>query len=126
MKKNIRQFMIYLVVGGLATLVEWGLFWLLNKPLSMDYRIATTIAYALSTLANWFFGKVLLFKEKQNIWKELGSIYLTSLIGWGMNLLIMWIAVQKLALPEMLSKMGATAIVFFWNFLVRKLLIYRV
>lgn len=126
MKKSAKQFALYLIVGGLATLVEWGLFWLLNTPLGVGYAAALTVAYAVSTFANWGFGKLILFHEKQNVFKELAKIYLTSIAGWLLNLLIMWIMVDKLLVSELLSKMAATGIVFFWNFLVRKLVIYKI
>ena len=125
MKKNIRDFIIYGVVGGLATLVEWGFFRLFSLSLSLHYVLSTTIAYIISTFANWGFGKLLLFREKQNVWKELGRIYLTAIVGWLLNLLIMWLLVDLLRLPEMPAKIVATGLVFIWNFLIRKLVIYR-
>jgi len=37
----------------------------------------------------------------------------------------MYIFVSKFNLPDMLSKIIATGIVFFYNFLVRKFIIYK-
>ena len=125
MKKNIRDLIIYGVVGGLATLVEWAFFRLFNASMGLHYELATTFAYIISTFANWGFGKLLLFREKQNVWKELGKIYLTSIVGWLLNLLIMWVLVSLLSSPEMLAKIVATGLVFIWNFLIRKLVIYK-
>ena len=39
---------------------------------------------------------------------------------------IMFSTVEKIGLAEMLSKIIATGIVFAWNFLIRKLVIYKV
>jgi putative flippase GtrA len=130
--ENVRQFLIYLVVGALATLVEWGVFYALDYLQIMYYLLAVTIAYVISTFANWLFGKLLLFHEKQNLWRELGKIYATSVIGLLLNWLIMWFFVdcfQMLGLPsvsEMLAKIIATGVVFFWNFIIRKLVIYKI
>lgn len=126
MKENIRQFAIYLFVGALATVVEWGAFYLLRHPIYMHYMLATTIAFIISTFANWIIGKWLLFREKQNLLKELAKIYVTSIAGLLMNLLIMWVAIDLIGIQDMLAKIIATGIVFFWNFLVRKLLIYKI
>lgn len=126
MKENIRQFVIYLFVGALATVVEWVAFYLLRHPIYMHYMLATTIAFIISTFANWIIGKWLLFREKQNLLKELAKIYVTSIAGLLMNLLIMWIAIDLIGIQDMLAKIIATGIVFFWNFLVRKLLIYKI
>lgn len=124
-KSNIKEFLLYLVVGGVATIVEWILFFVLNKC-SIHYEIATTAAYILSTLVNWFVGRLLVFKEnRKSIFKEILEIYIASIVGLLMNLVIMWLAVDVLTFNEMFSKVSATAIVFFYNFLVRKLLIYK-
>lgn len=127
MKENIRQLIIYLFVGGCATIVEWSVFYVLRHPIHMHYMLATAIAFILSTFANWIVGKWLLFQQKQNkIWKELIKIYATSAAGLLMNLLIMWIAIDLIGIQDMIAKIIATGIVFFWNFLVRKLLIYKI
>ena len=129
MQKNLKQFFLYLIVGALATLVEWVFFALFNTGLHMHYMVATTIAFAISTFANWLFGRLLVFHGKIRVDRallmELLKIYLTSIIGLLMNLLIMWITVERFSVDTMLAKMIATGIVFFWNFLVRKLLIYK-
>ena len=125
-KKNIKQFALYLVVGAGATIAEWAVFYLLEEKLHIFYMTATGIAFVLSTFVNWALGRIIMFHANQEIWKELAKIYLTSIAGFLMNLLIMWIAIQKLNSDEMIAKMIATGIVFFWNFIIRKLMIYKI
>lgn len=116
---------MYLIVGGLATLVEWAIFYVAAERIDMHYMAATATAFVFSTFANWLFGRILLFKARENVLKEIGKIYLTSIAGFIMNMAIMYLAVDVLSQNEMLSKIAATGIVFIWNFLIRKLLIYR-
>ena len=124
-KSNIKDFLLYLIVGGIATITEWVIFFALNK-VSFHYTLATVIAYILSTFANWLAGRVLVFKNsQQSFLKEILCIYIASVAGLLLNLLIMWVAVDCLCFKEMFSKIAATVIVFFYNFLVRKLLIYK-
>ena len=127
MKQSIPQFAIYLIVGGSAAIVEWLFFYLFAERLWIHYTVATALAFIVSTFANWLFGRLLLFKgqDRINILQELLKIYTTSVAGLLMNLLIMWVAIEKLAIGQMMAKVAATGIVFFWNFLVRKLLIYK-
>lgn len=127
MKKSndLKDFLLYLIVGGIATISEWIIFYLLDKLL-LHYAVATTIAYILSTFINWLAGRILVFKEsKQSLFKEILSIYLASIVGLLLNLVIMWITVDLLSVNEMLSKIIATALVFFYNFIIRKVLIYK-
>ena len=122
----IKQFISYLFVGGGATIVEWVGFWIFDHCLHIQYLVATALAFFFSTFANWLFGRLLTFKNSdKNIILELLQIYLTSIIGLLFNLIIMYVLVSKFSFPDMLSKIVATGIVFFYNFLVRKLIIYK-
>ncbi len=125
MKNNIKDFLLYLIVGAVATLSEWIIFFILDK-IHFHYAIATIIAYALSTFVNWLAGRMLVFKEaKQGVIREIISIYAASIIGLVLNIAIMWVAVDLLSVNELLSKMIATGLVFLYNFLIRKLFIYK-
>ena len=116
----------YLIVGGLATIVEWAGFWLFSEKLSIEYLLATALAFAISTFANWLFGRLLVFrgKQQQSLLREILSVYLASIVGLLLNLLIMFLLVQLLGVEKMIAKM-ATVLVFTYNYLVRKLIIYR-
>lgn len=119
-----KELLLYAVVGGIATLVEWACFWLLSHV--MHYVPATCLAFAISTFANWLAGRAILFGESsRGVAVELAQIYGASIAGLLMNLAIMWVAIELFGMHEMVGKMLATAIVFFWNYLIRKLYIYR-
>ena len=125
---GLKQLIIYFFVGAAATLVEWGIFYLFDQVLSVHYTFSTVFAFALSTVANWGFGRILLFKkgDPRGLLHELLSIYGVSLAGLLANLAIMWICIEFIQLPDMLSKIIATGIVFMGNFAVRKLWIYKI
>ena len=124
--EQFKGLLLYLIVGGLATIVEWAAFWVLANPLHIQYLLSTALAFVFSTFANWFFGRLLVFKESnQSLLREIISIYLASGVGLLLNLLIMFVLVQIFAIDKMLSKIAATAMVFIYNYLVRKLLIYK-
>lgn len=127
LKKATRQFLLYLIVGALATIVEWAVFYILDIRCGMHYTLSVALAFILSTFANWTFGRLILFhRTDAGLSKELISIYLTSIVGLLFNLLIMFILIEKIRLDEMISKIIATVLVFSWNFLIRKLVIYKI
>lgn len=125
--KTLFQLAVYFIVGLGATIVEWGVFYVLNILWNFHYAIATAAAFALSTFANWILGRCLLFKKGsgKGLLHEIGSIYAVSIIGLLLNLLIMWILIDGLLFHDMIAKIIATAIVFSGNFIVRKYLIYK-
>ena len=117
----------YLIVGGLATIVEWVGFWLFSEKIGIAYLLATTLAFAISTFANWLFGRLLVFRGKQNLslLREILSVYLASIVGLLLNLIIMFVLVQLLTVGKMPAKVLATILVFAYNYLIRKLVIYK-
>lgn len=116
----------YLVVGGLATLVEWGVFWVCDTPLKIQYLISTAIAFFFSTFANWAFGRLIMFKKPdKSLLSELASIYLTSAGGLLLNLIIMFLLVELASMGEMLAKIAATVLVFAYNYFIRTRFIYK-
>lgn len=129
MLKNseIKTILVYGVVGGIATVVEWVLFYVFNSVLNIQYLLATALAFIFSTFANWASGRLLLFKKQEgkSLAKELLQIYATSATGLMFNLIIMYVLVRGCEWIEMYAKMTATGIVFTFNYLVRRKLIYK-
>lgn len=126
--KHFRQLALYLIVGAGATLVEWGCFWVLNAAVGLHYAWATSFAFAVSTFANWALGRMLLFRggNGKGTLNELSCIYAVSIAGLLANLALMWLAIDVAGVPNMAAKIFATGVVFFGNFLVRKIFIYKI
>ena len=132
-KDNIMQFCSYFLVGGISAIVEWVMFYIFASILYIDYMFATVLAFIFSTTANWILGRVLTFKNNQKYaderWKEVLAVFAVSAIGLIFNMIIMYILVTLIGLNTKLlmtfSKIIATGIVFIWNFLIRKLVIYK-
>ena len=124
--ETLKQLFLYLIVGGIATLVEWVLFYIFDTKLGIHYMPATALAFMVSTFANWLAGKLILFKDWSNVIPEIVKVYATSIAGLFFNLVLMWIMVDIMGLQEMVSKIIATGIVFMWNFLIRKYAIYKI
>lgn len=132
-KAGIKQFISYFFVGGMAAIVEWIMFFLFANVIKMDYIAATVLAFVFSTTTNWILGRVMTFKDnaayKNQKTKEAVLIFAVSAIGLLFNMILMYLFVTVLGFDSSLGKTGskvaATGIVFIWNFLIRKLAIYK-
>lgn len=124
---QFRSLFGYLIVGGLATIVEWAGFWLFFEKCGIQYLLATAFAFFFSTFANWLFGRLLVFRhaKTKSMLQEIASIYLTSIGGLILNLIIMFVMVQVVGISEMFAKVAATVLVFAYNYIIRKRLIYK-
>lgn len=131
-KENIKQFISYFWVGGTAALVEWATFYLLERFSGISYLTATVLAFIVSTTVNWILGRSFTFKESryaEKRGKEFFLVFLVSVIGLCLNLLLMFLFVSGMGMDtdwlKTAAKVMATGIVFIWNFLARKLLVYK-
>lgn len=129
----VKQFLSYFCVGGIAAIIEWIMFAFFANAVHLNYILATCLAFIFSTAANWFLGRIWTFKNnnsfKNKRSKEIVLIFAVSAIGLLFNLILMYGFVTVLSLNTAIlktfSKIMATGIVFFWNFLIRKFVIYR-
>ena len=129
---EIKQFISYFIVGGVSALVEWISFFLLGRFLNMPYLPATALAFVFSTTTNWFLGRTFTFKNSKlgkKKGKEFVQVFGVSAIGLLGNLGLMFLFVTVIGMKteflKTLAKIIATGIVFIWNYLARKLWIYR-
>ena len=130
--ENMKQFLSYFGVGGASALVEWAVFTVLETRLNTPYLLATLIAFVFSTTANWILGRLFTFRKssyREKRLKEAALVFLVSGVGLIFNLLLMYLFVDMIGMNTHLlktcAKILATGIVFLWNFLSRKLWIYK-
>jgi putative flippase GtrA len=129
-KSLVGQFLRYLVTGGLAFFVDFGLFALCLYLLEWHYLLANLVGlvaglvlnYALSIL--WVFTACKRTLEKKKV-AEFTLFTLVGIAGVGINQLLMYLMVDGLDLNEMLSKMIAAILVLMWNFGARKLILFK-
>ncbi len=129
-----REILVYLIVGGLTTLVSWAAKFLWNlafyggtpDPTALQNTIlsvvenAAGIAFAYPTNRRWVFQS-----KNPNILAEAGSFVgsrlLTMLLGWLLNLLF----TNVLGVPMMVSTVIASVFVVVGNYIISKLLVFR-
>ena len=101
-----KEFLLYLLVGAISTMIEWIFFYVLNGALNINYLLATSFAFIFSTFGNWFLGRLLIFKNK-NLYliKEIFKIYFVSLFGLCLNLIIMFFAIEKFNMKNKLCEL---------------------
>lgn len=127
MKKLFAQILKFGVVGGLAFFIDYGIMILLTEGCGVHYLISSGISFSISVIFNYILSIVWVFevdKEKGKATNFLAFLSL-SLIGLGLNQLLMWILVDKWAIYYMISKILVTAIVMVYNFITRKIFLEK-
>ncbi len=127
-KNSLLQFFRYAFVGGWATVADWGVFYILTKPLRVHYLISGVAAFIVGLTVNFLLSKKFVFaaeKNKHSSSTEFVVYAIIGVIGLIITEVIMYIMNNKLKLYFMIPKIIATAVVFVWNFAARKVVLYR-
>ena len=129
--KNIfGQFLRYFVTGGLAFIVDFGVFAMTFYCFGIHYLLANLIGLMGGNVVNYLLSIGWVFSsEKRTMEKhcflEITVFVLISLVGMGLNELLMYVFVGVLAIQVMVSKVGAASIVLLYNFIARKFILFR-
>jgi len=127
MKKLIEQIMKFGIVGVLCFVIDYGLMIFLTEVFGISYLISSGISFSVSVIVNYKLSLKFVFKtdESRNKIIEFIIFVVLSVIGLGINQVLMWICVDKLHIFYMISKIGVTAVVMVYNFITRKLIIEK-
>ena len=126
MDKLIKQILKFGVVGGIAFLIDYSLLYILTEYAKIPVLYSSVISFSVSVIFNYILSTKWVFttKEKQTL-KDFIIFVLLSVIGLGINQLIMYLGVDKLNIYYMIVKLFATAVVMVYNFISRKLIIEK-
>ncbi len=122
------QIFRYLFVGGIAFVADSGSLWCFYTLLGLHYLLATAVAFLFGLITNFVLAKAFVFKANTarcNVVAEFISYALIGLLGLALTMLLMYLGVDLLGLPVMVTKCIAVVIVLVWNYAARKLLIYK-
>lgn len=116
----------YFVVGGMAATVDVGCFFLFTSIAGIWWFQSALASFTLATLVNYFLSIKYVFKSGVRFQKhhELMLIFLVSGTGLVINQLILWVLIESVGVNMLVSKLTATALLFFWNYGLRKSVVF--
>lgn len=117
------QIFKFCIVGGTASIIDFGLLYIFRDICKLDILIANTLSFCISVIYNYIASTKWVFdiNKEKNAKRQFIIFIVFSIIGLLINNLIMWIASDKLHIYYLLSKVIATLIVMVFNFITRKL-----
>ena len=117
------QIFKFVIVGGIATIIDWVIYYIVYNFLHINPLIANIISFSVSVIYNYIASVKWVFdvNKNKNKLRMLIEFLIFSIIGLLLTELLLWIGIDKMNLNAMLTKIIATAIVMVFNFITRKL-----
>lgn len=124
-----KEVILYIFFGGLTTLVNWGLYWLLADAFHIHYMAATAIAQIAAILFAYVTNRIWVFESRvsgaRGIAVEMLKFFSCRGVSFLMDLLCMYVGVDLLHINDKWMKLIANIIVVIVNYVFSKLIIFR-
>jgi putative flippase GtrA len=116
------QIFKFIVVGGIATVIDWIIYFVLYHFIKIEPIIANIISFAVSVVYNYWASCKYVFKvnKEKSRARQFVEFIVFAVIGLLINEVIIWGLHNELEWNAMLVKVIATAIVMVFNFVTRK------
>ncbi|HEB35677.1 hypothetical protein LCGC14_1004650 [marine sediment metagenome] len=125
--KTSVQLFKYSFVGGIAYSVDFGFLIFLTEVGKIHYLISASIAFILGLLVNYAISILWVFPKRAlaNKRAEFLIFSIIGLVGLGLNEVIIWFFTESVHFHYLISKVFSTFVVFFWNFIARKKILFN-
>lgn len=121
-----KQIFMFLLIGGICYFMVMGLLVLFVEVLNLEVNLANILASLIVIVINYFLNARFVFERgRYGVWKEFSGFFLFSMIGFGLNVLLMYLLTHYTSMHYALSKTGITILVAVFNFITRKLLVFK-
>lgn len=123
MRKLIEQIMKFGVVGVIAFVIDFGVMVFLTEVFGIDPVISATVSFIISVIFNYAASMRYVFSHREGMsrTREFIIFVVLSVIGLGINDLLIWAGTDLASFDYRLVKIFATAVVMVWNFVTRKI-----
>ncbi len=124
-----KEVILYLVFGGLTTLVNIVSYAVFARILNMDTVTGTSVAWLISVIFAYITNKIFVFESKTNTFallvKECVSFFGCRLATGVMDVAIMYLSVDLLHFNDIVMKIVSNVFVVILNYIFSKLFIFR-
>jgi putative flippase GtrA len=121
------EFLRYFIASGGALGVDLGLF-RLSLHLGLAYPLAALIGFCTGATAAYVASIAWVFKARscRRAGVEFGLFVAIGAAGLLLTEALLWLQIERFALPALRGKVCAAGVVFVFNFVVRKTMLFRV
>jgi len=121
-KKVVREFVKFGVVGGMGTLINIAVLYLLTEKFGLYYMVSAVFSFMIAISHNFVLNKAWTFKEnvKEEIGKKYFQFVFANVLVLIVNLSLLYFFTEFFGLYYIFSQLLATFITLFLNFFINK------
>ena len=127
--KKYKEIILYLIFGGLTTLVNLVSYFVLREVFSIGINISTVIGWFLSVVFAFFTNKYFVFEatnnDKKGFLVEITGFFSARILSLLLDMLILFIFVTILKFNEALIKIISNIFVIIFNYFASKFFIFK-
>ena len=127
--QKYREIILYLVFGGLTTLVNFVVYFLCTSGLSLSWSVSNVAAWVLAVLFAYVTNRIWVFQSKTKgasaLLREFLSFVLCRLLSLGFDMAIMFLCVDVLHINDLIAKVFTQVVVIVLNYVFSKWIIFR-
>ena len=123
---TVKEFVKYVFVGGCAFVADWMTLFLLGL-ISVHYLLAAPVGFVVGLLVNFLLAKLIVFKGDAKVDKKTEFIIYTliGVVGLLFTEGLMYAFTEWVKFHPLVSKVFAAGIVLIWNYVAKKLILYK-
>ena len=127
--KKYKEIINYLIFGGLTTLVSIGTYAIFTKIFNIDYLVSNVLSWIIAVLFAFITNKLFVFesksKDKKLISKEITNFFFFRIVSLVLEMVIMYVFVDLLAINDLITKIIAQIIVILANYIFSKVFVFK-
>lgn len=117
LKVYLVKFLKFGVVGCTGTAIDFGTTYLCKEKLKLNKFLSNAIGFIIAATSNYVLNRIWTWHSTSSaVGLEYAKFFGVSLIGLGLNTLIIYLLNEKFKFNFWISKVFATGVVMLWNF----------
>lgn len=122
----IYKFLKFGVVGFSGLFVDFGITYLFKEKVKINKYVSNALGFVCAATSNYVLNRLWTFQStNEHVATEYGTFMIVSVIGLGINSLVLWILTDKFKWNFYVSKIFAIGCATLWNFFANLLFTFR-
>ena len=124
--KKYREYIMYLIFGGLTTVVNWVIYFPLTNILHIHYQIANVIAWVCAVVFAYFTNRAWVFESKnKNKIIEFAKFTSGRIFSLLAEMALLFVLIDLIKFNENISKIAGAVVVVVLNYILSKVFVFK-